>query len=83
MDQPKIDVKKLVAAFGTPTTLANTAQKYDIPLSVKTVNMWIYRKRISSQGMVQLSQLARKLGRRIDLNDYVISDTPTNLDFLG
>lgn len=46
MAKQKLDVQALVADLGGPTTLQGKLRRKGHDISVKAINMWVYRKRI-------------------------------------
>lgn len=74
MATAQFDIKKLVNSFGGATQLQTLLAQNGFDTSVKTINMWVYRKSISQDGLHKLTILAKKQGREINLSDYVLED---------
>lgn len=81
----KIAAQRLVQHFGGPTNLAKELTAMGEPVEIKTVEMWVYRRRIPGPWLLTLSTLASRRGKPLNLAAYAVND-PTSeeddLDFL-
>lgn len=68
-----IDVQKLISDLGGPTTVQDKLSKLGHEITVKGVNMWVYRKRIPGEW---ISTLVTELG--VSLKKYKRSDKGTD-----
>lgn len=79
-----LDVRKLVHRFGGPLPLSKRLIKMGHDISVKGINMWIWRQSMPAGWLPLLSLLAEEEGRPLRLQDYMrqgdsVEDLP---DFL-
>lgn len=73
MAKQKLDVKALVTHLGGPTELARKLNRKGHEIHVKTINMWVFRKRIPGNW---LTVLVTDL--KVKLKDFPVDD----LEFL-
>ena len=72
----KLDIKKLVAYFGGRINLWRKLNAAGYVLSIKTIEKWSERDSLPAHRIVQLMDLAKRDGRVIDLNSFLLNSAP-------
>ena len=72
----KLDIQKLVAYFGGRINLWRKLNATGYKLSVKTIEKWSERDSLPAHRIVQLMDLAKRDGRVIDLNSFLLNSAP-------
>ncbi len=72
----KLDIKKLVAHFGGRINLWRKLNAAGYTLSIKTIEKWSERDSLPAHRIVQLMDLAKRDGRVIDLNSFLLNSAP-------
>ena len=71
-DMSRLDAKRIVQRFGGRSELWRRLAKYDHHVSVKTIEKWMERNSIPTARLLVLIELARKEGKPLDVENYVI-----------
>lgn len=66
----KLDARRLVRSFGGPTQLHARLTNEGHTLTVKAINLWVYRRSIPSKWLAVLSEMAEKDRRPLHLHKY-------------
>lgn len=72
----KIDARSIVHLFGGPSTLYRRLKLAGEDVSLKAIDMWVYRSSIPGKRLMMLANLAKKDGVRFDLTKYMLEDEP-------
>jgi len=67
-----LDVDALIKRFGGPTQTARRLQRRGLQVTVKTVQKWRERGRVSSDWLGELALMAAEERRPLRLEDYVV-----------
>lgn len=71
-DMTRLDAKRIVQRFGGRSELWRRLEKHGHHVSVKTIEKWQERNSIPTARLLVLMDLARKEGKPLNVEDYVI-----------
>lgn len=74
-DMTRLDAKGIVQRFGGRSELWRRLAKHGHNISVKTIEKWQERNSIPTARLLVLLDLARKEGKPLDVENYVIKKT--------
>lgn len=72
----KMNAQGVVRLFGGPSTLLRRLNDMGHDISLKAVDMWVYRGSIPGKWLVELAALAKKDRIKFDLTQFMIDDRP-------
>ncbi len=71
----RLDAKRIVLRFGGRSELWRRMAKHGHHVSLKTIEKWMERNSIPTARLLVLFEIARKEGKPLELEDYVIKKT--------